>query len=56
MKCEYFNPMYLYTRCKKCDKFASTICADCNYCNKCHKPMGLIFKFKVWLLKKAYQD
>lgn len=48
-KCVWFNPMYIWTKCEKCQKGVGTTCATCSLCIACHKRMSLLDSIKMKL-------
>lgn len=39
IKCVFFNPMYMESKCSSCEHYVKVICANCEpkVCFKCHK-------------------
>jgi hypothetical protein len=56
MPCQFFNPMYLQSKCDSCGQLVVAICANSrklhdhdHVCEKCHKKPSLLALFLLWL-------
>lgn len=56
-ECQFFNPMYLQTKCSKCGKYVGTICGNSIHrleclCESCHIQPSLFARMGLWMRKK----